>query len=201
MVKTHVPPIVQDGDPVLRQVAAPVTLDEIGSKALNEILDRMNAALDKEADGVAIAAPQIGVSKRIFIVSRKAFAVDEERKHGEPAPKNEMPDHNLVFINPEIIKVSRKKMTVPEGCLSVRWLYGNTLDEISHTLRNGRNGNMPAQADILTEEKIHILAAYVTSLGKRACASSSPSWATRSYSGVKSGAVASNSCSKESITK
>jgi cytochrome c oxidase cbb3-type subunit III len=46
------------------------------------------------------------------------------------------------------------------------WLYGSSVDEISYTLRNGRNGNMPAQADILSEDKIHILAAYVTSLGK-----------------------------------
>jgi cytochrome c oxidase cbb3-type subunit 3 len=46
------------------------------------------------------------------------------------------------------------------------WLYGNSLEEISYTLRNGRNGNMPAHADLLTEEKIHILAAYVTSLGR-----------------------------------
>jgi len=46
------------------------------------------------------------------------------------------------------------------------WLYGNSLEQIAHTLRNGRNGQMPAQADILNEEKIHILAGYVTSLAK-----------------------------------
>jgi cytochrome c oxidase cbb3-type subunit 3 len=44
------------------------------------------------------------------------------------------------------------------------WLYGSSLEEISHTLQNGRNGMMPAHADILSEDKIHILAGYVTSL-------------------------------------
>lgn len=47
------------------------------------------------------------------------------------------------------------------------WLYGSSLEQIAHTVRHGRNGNMPAHADILSEEKIHILAAYVTSLSAR----------------------------------
>lgn len=47
------------------------------------------------------------------------------------------------------------------------WLYGSSLEQIAHTVRHGRNGNMPAHANILTEEKIHILAAYVTSLSAR----------------------------------
>jgi peptide deformylase len=37
-------------------------------------------------------------------------------------PEDEMPD--LAFINPEIVKISRKKHLLEEGCLSVRWLYG-----------------------------------------------------------------------------
>lgn len=124
MAKPKAEPIVQQGDPVLRAVAPLVPLSDIGSKALTDILARMNAALDRESDGVAIAAPQIGVSLRIFIVSRKAFAVEEEG--GEEVNPETIPEHNMVVINPEIVKVSRKKVEVPEGCLSVRWLYGNT---------------------------------------------------------------------------
>jgi len=41
------------------------------------------------------------------------------------------------------------------------WLYGGTREQIAHTLRNGRNGVMPAQNDLLSEAKIHILTAYV----------------------------------------
>jgi len=44
------------------------------------------------------------------------------------------------------------------------WLYGGSLEQIAYTLRFGRNGNMPGHADILSEEMIHILAGYVTSL-------------------------------------
>lgn len=46
------------------------------------------------------------------------------------------------------------------------WLYGGSAEQIGHTLRNGRNGVMPAFADTLTEDKIHILAAYVYGLNQ-----------------------------------
>lgn len=41
----------------------------------------------------------------------------------------------MVFINPEITKLSRKKIWVPEGCLSVRWLYGETSRADKATIR------------------------------------------------------------------
>lgn len=118
--------IVQDGNPVLRAKAKALPKSEFGTKYLNGIIDDMNHALEAEFDGVAIAAPQIGVSLRIFIVSRKAFALDDHAKVDDPKDQK-MPEKNMVCINPEIIKTSRKKVKVPEGCLSVRWYYGNTL--------------------------------------------------------------------------
>ncbi|MEQ8516341.1 MAG: cytochrome-c oxidase, cbb3-type subunit III, partial [Chromatocurvus sp.] len=44
------------------------------------------------------------------------------------------------------------------------WLYGGTEEQIAHTLRVGRNGKMPAYGDVLTEDKIHIIAAYIYGL-------------------------------------
>jgi cytochrome c oxidase cbb3-type subunit 3 len=44
------------------------------------------------------------------------------------------------------------------------WLYGRSADEIAFTIRNGRNGNMPGFADVLGEQKAHILAGYVDGL-------------------------------------
>ncbi len=44
------------------------------------------------------------------------------------------------------------------------WLYGGSAEQIAHTLRNGRNGKMPAFGDVLTEDKIHILTAWVYGL-------------------------------------
>ena len=38
-----------------------------------------------------------------------------------------MPERNMVVINPKMTKLSKKKVKVPEGCLSCRWLYGDTI--------------------------------------------------------------------------
>ncbi|MCR9104004.1 MAG: cytochrome-c oxidase, cbb3-type subunit III [Gammaproteobacteria bacterium] len=46
------------------------------------------------------------------------------------------------------------------------WLYGGTREQIAHTLRAGRNGQMPAFSETLSEDKIHILSAYVYGLNK-----------------------------------
>jgi cytochrome c oxidase cbb3-type subunit 3 len=46
------------------------------------------------------------------------------------------------------------------------WLYGGTFERIAYTLRNGRNGNMPAFDQVLSPEKIHVLSGYVTSLSE-----------------------------------
>lgn len=103
------PLILDRKSKVLRQVARPVDLKIIGTKKLGDILSKMKKALHAENDGVAIAAPQIGVSLRIFMV-----------KGGVTSPKST----DKVFINPEVLKLSKKRVKVEEGCLSVRYLYG-----------------------------------------------------------------------------
>lgn len=47
------------------------------------------------------------------------------------------------------------------------WLYGSSLATIKHTVRNGRQGKMPAHAELLQPEKIHLLSAYVYSLSHK----------------------------------
>lgn len=127
--------IVREGDPVLRGKAKAVPPAEIGSKHIQQIILRMKHALLGESDGVAIAAPQIGVPLRIFVVSRNAFAlVNEEKLKKEKVLASPLSEHDLVCINPEITKLSRKKAKVPEGCLSVRWKYGNTIRHEKATL-------------------------------------------------------------------
>lgn len=46
------------------------------------------------------------------------------------------------------------------------WLYGGSIEQIAFTIRHGRTGNMPGQAEILSMEQIHILTGYVTSLSQ-----------------------------------
>lgn len=113
--------IIQNGDPVLRQISTAVPLGEIKGKGVQKILSEMANALHKQHDGVAIAAPQIGVSLRIFIVSGKVFDM-QAGTYDEKSKKSKSPD--LICINPVISKLSKEKKEVEEGCLSVRYLYG-----------------------------------------------------------------------------
>ena len=125
--------IVQKEDAVLRQKAKEIPIREITTPKIKKILKEMSEALKSQNDGVAIAAPQIGYPLSIFVVSGKIFTQDFLREKEEPHPNpllnkewGQIPK-DLIFINPVISKLSREKDWVPEGCLSVRWLYGNTL--------------------------------------------------------------------------
>jgi len=110
--------VVQVGEPVLRQKAKPVAKKDFGTRKLTALLKKMAAALAPEEHGVALAAPQVGSSLRIFIVAGKVFAAAEDGGPvaGEPRAR--------VFINPEFLRISKKKTPMSEGCLSVRGMYG-----------------------------------------------------------------------------
>lgn len=109
-------PIIQidesDTNP-LRLPSLPVSADEFGTKELVELVENMRATLAEEEDGVALAAPQISINKRIFVISPLAYKDDAVFKP-------------LVFINPRITKTDKKRVEMEEGCLSVRWIYGKT---------------------------------------------------------------------------
>jgi peptide deformylase len=115
--------IVQNGDPVLRKKAPEVPLSSITKPKIKKVIADMKKALHSQDDGVAIAAPQIGVSLRIFVVSGKIFEEDFIRgKSAMHTTQNTHPD--LVFINPVFKKMSKDRKLLSEGCLSVRPLYG-----------------------------------------------------------------------------
>jgi peptide deformylase len=112
--------IVQEPNPVLRAMALLVSPASIASSTTQTIIRDMKNALNKEEDGVAIAAPQIGQSVRIFVVAKRASKLLTE---------------DTVFINPEIIRIGKKKEALSEGCLSVRWKYGLVKRATSATVR------------------------------------------------------------------
>jgi peptide deformylase len=93
-------PIVKYGDPVLETRAAAV--DEFDTPELHKLIEDMFESM-YAARGVGLAAPQIGISKRIAVI---------DTSNGEDA------DAKLVLINPEIVKVEGAQ-TGEEGCLSV----------------------------------------------------------------------------------
>lgn len=122
--------IVQDGSKVLREKAKEVPVKDISSAKIQNIIKEMQEAMYTQKDGVAIAAPQIGYSLRIFVVC------DRILKEADPEYKSIGRD--LVFINPTITKLSRTKAEVEEGCLSVRWKYGKVKRSVKATV-NGYN--------------------------------------------------------------
>ena len=111
--------IVQKNDEVLRQKAKEVSVGDIKSAEIKNVLKQMTKALAKTENGVAIAAPQIGVSLRIFIVDALSAESD-----ADDARNNKQSLSPLVFINPKITKLSKKVNTVNEGCLSIEGCYG-----------------------------------------------------------------------------
>ncbi len=114
--------ILQKEAQVLRETAVEVPVEDILTTKIQKILSEMKEALDSQEDGVAIAAPQIGYSLRIFLVSRKVEKMVDGKEEEPEAESNLAKD--LVFINPKIKKISKEKKFVEEGCLSVRYLYG-----------------------------------------------------------------------------
>lgn len=103
--------IVVKGHKALSSVAREIKTSELGSPYLNGVIKLMKDQLATQDDGVAIAAPQVGESIRLFVVAPNAF-------HGNQK------DFQTVYINPKILKTSKEKKYMLEGCLSVRWLYG-----------------------------------------------------------------------------
>ncbi len=93
--------IVKEGDPVLRKVCRPVT--EITPR-IQQLIDDMMETLE-DANGAGLAAPQVGILRRIVIV--------------------DIGDEYVELINPEIVAVEGEQQEV-EGCLSVPDVWGVT---------------------------------------------------------------------------
>jgi len=139
--------IVQKNDPVLREKAEPVVISDILSPKIQHIISDMKIAMNSEKDAVAIAAPQIGLPLQIFAVVGRYF--DSE---------------DMVFINPKILKLSKDKSEMEEGCLSARYLYGKVLrsnkatieayNEKGEKIRRGASGLL---AQVFQHETDHLI--------------------------------------------
>ncbi len=120
--------LVEENHPALHQIAEEVPVEDITSPKIQKVLKDMRNALDayhvEGFSGVAIAAPQIGIPLRIFIVHDTNAHPDEKRL---------IPD--LVAINPVIVKLSKQKHIVGEGCLSVGENYGAVKRSLNATIR------------------------------------------------------------------
>ncbi len=121
--------LVPQNHPALHSIAEEVTPEEFADGTVTKIIKAMHKAMATyNAEGyiaVAIAAPQIGVAKRIFLISDQSKDRD---------PKDQIPD--LVAINPRITNWSKKTKVLGEGCLSLPDYYG--------TVRRSTNVNFTA---------------------------------------------------------
>ena len=106
--------IVTLPDPVLRRKAHTVTTFD---KNLKTLVDDMVETM-REAPGVGLAAPQIGLSQRLIVVEYYEHEVDEEEEN------EDVPKIVWAVLNPEIIKASEETLMGIEGCLSIPNLVG-----------------------------------------------------------------------------
>ncbi len=115
-------------NPVLRRRARPVT--EFGP-TLQSLVDDMIETM-RQAPGVGLAAPQVGVSERVIVVE---YAVDDEQ---EDAPKK-----LYVVVNPEVKETSTETEMGVEGCLSLPGLQGEVERALAVTVKGRTRRGQP----------------------------------------------------------
>ncbi|MDP4276655.1 MAG: peptide deformylase [Bacteroidota bacterium] len=106
-------PIYLYGQSVLRKETENIEADYPGFK---ELIANMFETLDK-ADGVGLAAPQVGLSIRLFIVDLTALANDDDK----------YVNYKKAFVNPQILDYSEETCSMEEGCLSVPDIHENVV--------------------------------------------------------------------------
>ena len=109
--------IVQAGNPVLRQQSRPLTKEEIGSPSIQQLIVLMRDAM-REAPGVGLAAPQVGVPIQLAVIEDRAEYIDGlSEDELEKRQRAAIPFH--VIINPKLTFMDDSSVEFFEGCLSV----------------------------------------------------------------------------------
>tara|TARA_B110001452_G_scaffold230065_1_gene206243 strand:- start:1560 stop:2153 length:594 start_codon:yes stop_codon:yes gene_type:complete len=105
-------PIVAYGDPVLKKRASEISKD---TPKLEETISNMYESM-YGAHGVGLAAPQVGLSIRLFMVDTSPFADDDEYSDEE---QEKLKSFKRTFINAKIIEETGEEWAFNEGCLSI----------------------------------------------------------------------------------
>jgi len=105
-------PIIAYGDPVLRKKALDIDSNYPEFKGL---IENMYETM-YNASGIGLAAPQVGLAIRVFVVDASPLSEDESLTEEEI---NELKDFKSVFINPKIIEENGDEWAFSEGCLSI----------------------------------------------------------------------------------
>ena len=110
--------ILQKDNPILRKVSCLVPESDIKSADIQKVISDLKVAMDSQNDAIAISAIQIGKPIRLFVISKKIYEVLGGSLEESQSKKD------LIFIKPKIVKNSKEKQNLEEGCLSVRYFYG-----------------------------------------------------------------------------
>lgn len=122
--------VIKMGHPLLRSVSNTVSKVRLQTKEFQSFIDDLIATMRHE-DGAGIAAPQVGVLDRVFVM--------EMNKNPRYPEKDDFPLH--IIVNPEIIGASAEKTDSWEGCLSIPHLRGRLERHERITLKGlDRNG-------------------------------------------------------------
>lgn len=106
-------PIYTYGNAVLRKLAEPITPDY---PALNDLISNMFETMYK-AEGVGLAAPQVGLPIRLLVIDLVPF-IEEDPELGA---------FKVAMINPTILERSEKEVSAEEGCLSIPGIHENVM--------------------------------------------------------------------------
>ncbi|GET46650.1 peptide deformylase [Capnocytophaga felis] len=121
-------PIVAYGDAVLRKVGTDITADYPN---LKELISNMFETMEA-SHGVGLAAPQIGLPIRLFVIDASPFADDEELS---PEEQEFLKNFRKIFINAKIIEETGDKWSFNEGCLSIPGVREDVLRHKKLTIR------------------------------------------------------------------
>ncbi len=109
--------IVQAGNPVLRQRARPLSVEEIRDSEIRKLIESMRACMH-EAPGVGLAAPQVGLALQLAVIEdREKYHKDVPEEQLRERERRPVPFHAI--INPLIEAIGEEKTEFFEGCLSV----------------------------------------------------------------------------------
>lgn len=132
-------PVVAYGSPILKKVAEDIELNkDVIQKLIADMYDTMYFC-----KGVGLAAPQINLSQRVFIIDSSQMAEDDERK------KKDEKGCKQAFINPTIIEEFGEICSYEEGCLSIPNIYGN-VERLEHLKIEYYDENLVFKTDIFS---------------------------------------------------
>ena len=105
-------PITGYGDPVLRKVCEDISADDANLKTtIANMYETMY-----NANGVGLAAPQVGLPIRLFLVDTSPFGEDDDLENEE---QNQLKNFKKTFINAKMLKEEGEEWAFNEGCLSI----------------------------------------------------------------------------------